>query len=231
MLKNQIAVVTGAGSGLGREIAIKLGEAGAKVILVGRTNAKLVETASLIAKTAGQADVFSADIGCYSRVEELFSYIRDEYQGLDILINNAGVGCFGNLEDMLVDEIDQMIATNLNGTIYCSKEALKLMKEDALGKIINIISTAGKRGKAQETVYAATKFGISGFTKSLQQELKNSRIKVSGVYVGGMDTEFWKGIRDNTDDFMSADEVAKVVIEVIKRPAGMTLSDITIESS
>lgn len=130
---------------------------------------------------------------------------------MDILINNAGVGIFGPIEDMEYKDIDTVIDTNVKGTIYMTKALMPMIKE----KIMNIISTAGLRGKVNESVYCASKFAIRGFSESLLKELED-RIKVVAVYMGGMDTPFWNNT-DHVKDksrFKSPREVALKIKEL-----------------
>ncbi|TDX59299.1 SDR family oxidoreductase [Orenia marismortui] len=229
MLKDKVIVITGAGSGLGRAMSVLFAQKGAKLILVGRGLDKLERTAEMVRDIEGYADIFAADITVYEEVKRLFKFVKAEYYRVDILINNAGVGSFGKLEDLSLEEIDKMIDTNLKGTIFCTQKALSLMKLEDQGQIVNIISTAGKRGKAEESVYSASKFGVSGLTKSLQQELKESKIKITGVYVGGMETPFWEGVRDDISAFMSSDNVAEAILELVDKPKNMNVSEVVID--
>jgi len=229
MLKEKVIVITGAGSGLGRAMALLFAREGAKVILVGRGTEKLEQTAKLISEDEGYADIFTADITSYEEVKQLFRVVKAEYYRVDILINNAGMGRFGELEELSLEDINQVIDTNLKGTIFCSQQALRLMKKEESGQIINIISTAGKKGKAKESVYSASKFGVSGFTKSLQEDLKGSEVKVVGIYMGGMATPFWQDIREDTTAFMPPEDVAKVVLDVLNKPKSMILSEVVID--
>src|SRR5699024_6375750 len=138
--------------------------------------------------------VHSVDIADYSAVEATFKEINEQYGDVDVLVNNAGTGAFKLLEDISVDEINSMIDVNVKGTIYCTQQVLPSMKKNNAGVIANIVSTAGLVGKLNETVYCASKFGARGFTEALLVELKDTDIRIFGAYMGGMKTEFWKGI-------------------------------------
>ncbi|MCX7903849.1 MAG: SDR family oxidoreductase [Caloramator sp.] len=204
-----VILITGAGSGLGRELA-KVYADGNDLILVGRNLDKLEETKKEI-KGAKSVSCISCDITNPQSVENLKEKIKQTHNSVDILINNVGVGIFGPIEDMDYGDIDTVIDTNVKGTIYITKALMPMIKE----KIMNIISTAGLRGKINESVYCASKFAVRGFSESLSKELEG-RIKVVSVYMGGMDTPFW----DNTDHvkdksrFKSPREVAFKIKEL-----------------
>ena len=109
------------------------------------------------------------------------------------LVNNAGVGHFGPFADNSKQQISEMLDTNVLGTILMTKAVLPLLLKNGEGRIMNIISTAGLRGKVNEAVYVASKFAVRGFTESLQKEYEGSQMKINAVYMGGMDTPFWDG--------------------------------------
>ncbi|CCJ33415.1 MULTISPECIES: SDR family NAD(P)-dependent oxidoreductase [Caloramator] len=204
-----IIVITGAGSGLGRELA-KVYAEGNDLILIGRSLEKLEETKREI-EGAKSINCISCDITNPQSVENLKEKIKHIHNFVDILINNAGVGIFGPIEDMEYKDIDTVIDTNVKGTIYVTKVLMPMIKE----KIMNIISTAGLRGKVNESVYCASKFAIRGFSESLLKELEG-RIKVVAVYMGGMDTPFWNNT-DHVKDksrFKSPREVALKIKEL-----------------
>lgn len=202
-------VITGAGSGLGAEIAKCYGEEGNHILLIGRSQSNLQNVAEEIIKRGGKADCFLCDISYMRSIEKLVQMIVDKYEGVDYLINNAGVGCFGPLSNIKDSDIDKMIDVNVKGTIFVTKSFLPYINE----RIINIVSTAGLRGKVNETVYCASKFGVRGFTESLQKELEDSNIKVTGVYMGGMDTPFWNNTNHIKDKsrLMSPEYVARQI--------------------
>ena len=149
---------------------------------------------------------------------------------MDILINNAGIGRFGKVEHLSREVVDKMIDTNLKGTIYCTQAVLPEMKQREKGLIINIISTAGKVGKAEESVYCASKFGVRGFTESLAIELQETPVQVSAFYLGGMKTSFWDGIleEDKTSGFMEPGQVAEIILDNIKSRPNINVKEVEI---
>lgn len=179
--------ITGAGSGLGRALAHEYGKQGYHVFLLGRGDNKLL----LVRHELSQAGRSSEIVLCDVRQEASVSIAFQQIGELDVFINNAGIGIFGPLETYSIDHIDETLNTNMKGTILAVQAALPLVKERN-GRILTIISTAGLRGKTDESIYAASKFAIRGFTESLQKEWENSPLTITAVYMGGMNTPFWQ---------------------------------------
>lgn len=178
--------ITGAGSGLGRALSLQYAKNGYKVFLLGRTDNKLHLVKSKIEEMQGQAEIILCDVSEQASVSIAFQQIGQ----LDVFINNAGIGIFGPVETYHNDEIEKTLNTNVKGTIFTVQSALPLIKESK-GRILTIISTAGLRGKVNESIYCASKFAVRGFTESLQQEWENDPISITAVYMGGMNTPFW----------------------------------------
>jgi short-subunit dehydrogenase len=184
----KVFVITGAGTGLGAEIAKCYGEAENHMILVGRTVENLENTAEAIRNQGGTAECMICDIRNYNQVRELGSAVIKKYGSIDYLINNAGVGYFGSLESITLEQVNDIIDTNVKGTIFMTQALLPYIKE----RILNIISTAGLKGKVNESVYVSSKYAVRGFTESLHKELEGRSLKVTAVYMGGMNTPFWE---------------------------------------
>lgn len=178
--------ITGAGSGLGRALALKYAKNGYKIFLLGRTDSKLHIVQKEIMNAGGTAEVILCDVQEQASVSIAFQQIGE----LDVVINNAGVGIFGPAEDYTISEIETTLNTNIKGTILTVQSALPLIKASK-GRILTIISTAGLRGKVNESIYCASKFAVKGFTESLQREWKDDPISITAVYMGGMNTPFW----------------------------------------
>lgn len=207
-------IITGAGSGLGKELAHLFSQKGYHLLLTGRNFDKLKTTKAEIEANGGSADILPIDIGDAKDVSKKAEEISHTYN-IYGLVNNAGVGHFGPFVEMDEHHITEMINTNVSGTILMTKAILPQLLKSSDGRILNIVSTAGLRGKVNEAVYVASKFAIRGFTESLQKEYEGSGIKFNAVYMGGMDTPFW----DNSDHvkdtslFRSPREVAEMIIE------------------
>ncbi|WML57372.1 SDR family oxidoreductase [Neobacillus sp. PS2-9] len=209
-------IVTGAGSGLGKELAFLFSKKGFHLLLVGRTIEKLVEAKQEIEALGGKADLLSLDISNNEDVVSKLNGLNERYQVAG-LVNNAGVGHFGPFIEMDDTQIKEMLETNVWGTILMTKAILPLLSQNGEGRIMNIISTAGLRGKVNEAVYVASKFAVRGFTESLQKEYEGSGIKFNAVYMGGMDTPFWDESTHVSDKsrFRSPKEVAEIIMDQI----------------
>ncbi|MBX0359118.1 SDR family oxidoreductase [Halobacillus sp. Nhm2S1] len=178
--------ITGAGTGLGRALALTYAKNDYKVFLSGRTAEHLQVTQNDIIKEGGEAEVLICDVTELSSIREAVKQI----DSLHVLINNAGLGHFGELSSYTEENIEQLLNTNVKGTILTTQLAVPLL-ETTEGRVLNIISTAGLRGKKNESIYCASKFAVRGFTESLHKEWEDSSLTATAVYMGGMNTPFW----------------------------------------
>ncbi len=181
-------LITGGGSGLGAELAKGYGENGNHIILVGRNEENLKKVTKEIIQQGASAEYCVMDISNRDSIDRGIKAIVQKHNNIDYLINSAGVGFFGPIETLTMDEMNTMIDINVKGTIMITMKLLPYINE----RILNIISTAGLKGKVNEAVYCASKFAMRGFTESLQKELSHSKVKITAVYMGGMDTPFWE---------------------------------------
>lgn len=211
-------IVTGGGTGLGKELALLFAQKGYHLLLTGRNTNTLTAAKLEIEEKGGRADILTLDIRSSEEISKKTNEITDKYSVYG-LINNAGVGHFGPFQEISEQEIREMLETNVLGTILMTKAVLPLLEKQGEGRVMNIISTAGLRGKVHEAGYCASKFAVRGFTESLQKEYADSNIQFNAVYMGGMDTPFWAEsdyVKDPSR-LMSAKEVAEIIIEKINQ--------------
>jgi short-subunit dehydrogenase len=207
-------IITGAGSGLGKELVHLFSQKGYHLLLTGRTLGKLTAVKEEIEATGGKADILQLDIRNADEISKTINEISLTYS-IEGLVNNAGVGHFGPFVAMEENLISEMLHTNVLGTLLMTKAVLPYLVNTKEGRIMNIISTAGLRGKVNEAAYVASKFAIRGFTESLQKEYEGHSIKINAVYMGGMDTPFWDNsdhVKD-TSRFRSPREVAQIIFD------------------
>lgn len=234
-MNKKVIVVTGAGKGLGREIALKLACPDAVLILLSRTESDLVELKTTIEKNNGSADFFVCDVADGGAVNKVFSEIYAKHKRIDTLINNAGIWYEGFLEDHSDEIIKKVFDTVTLGTIFCTKAVVKEMKKQKSGIIMNInsiagISTPGEAG--QYSVYTAAKHAVTGFTKSLSEELKGTGVKVLGFHPGGMNTEIFKiagfNYNDNEPWMMNKTDIANIIAFILSQPTDVEIESIVV---
>ena len=226
-IPSKIAIVTGASSGLGAAISKALIEEGATVYGVARNIAAL----DSIQKDLGASFIpVTLDISNLSNVKDWVGSTFSKLKSPDILINNAGTGSFGKIDEMPSVEWYNMVNTNLNGLYNISSEVIRFMKmKSTYSHIINIGSILGTTTRSEGAAYCATKYGISGFTEALFKELREFNIKVSLMNPGSIDTEFFKssGIHSH-GNMLQPKDLAATLIHLLKTPDNMLISEMTI---
>ena len=231
MLKGKIAVVTGAGRGIGRAIALQFAEYGAKVVVNYRNSiAQVEELLSAIKDAGGDAFAVRADISKEEEAKSLINAAVEHYGRVDILVNNAGITKDNLLMRMTEEEFDSVIDINLKGTFFCLKHAATVMLKQRSGKIINISSVVGLTGNIGQANYAASKAGVIGMTKSAARELASRGITVNAVAPGFIQTEMTDVLPDKVKDasiasiplkrFGTASEIAGAVSFLASEAAG-----------
>jgi 3-oxoacyl-[acyl-carrier protein] reductase len=187
-LQGKVALVTGAGRGIGKAIALALAQAGCRIVLSARTATQLEAVQSEIHAGGGQALSLPSDLTRDQDIDGLFADSRRVYGDVDILVNNAGWGKKCTVVRANVDDWDQTLRVNLRAPMLLARLVLPAMIERNSGAIINISSVSGKSGEAGSSAYAASKFGMIGFTQSLYEEVRECGIKVSVILPGFVDT-------------------------------------------
>jgi NAD(P)-dependent dehydrogenase (short-subunit alcohol dehydrogenase family) len=216
-LPGKAAIVTGATKGIGRGIAEALVRESVRVCFSARNASEIEETATALNKLdGGKAIGFVCDVRDHAQVKSLFERATAALGGVDILINNAGIGMFATVEEMAPEDFRAILETNLFGVFYCCHEAIPLMKERGGGYIINISSLAGANPHPRMAAYNASKFGLNGFSEALMQEVRHDGIKVSYIMPGSVNTEFGGDTpgEQNAWQLQPAD-IARVVIDLL----------------
>lgn len=243
-LKEKAAIVTGAGRGLGKGIAVKLAQEGAKVVVADVVEANAQAVVGEIVAAGGKAIGVAADVSKQADVEALFAKALAAFGPLDILVNNAGINRDGALYKMTDEAWDKVIAVNLTGTFRCLRLAAQQMRERGYGRIVNVSSMSwlGNFGQAN---YAASKAGVVGLTRTAARELAKKGITVNAICPGFVDTEMTRGVPPdvwqqmvgkiwsgrvgapedvaNVVAFLASDEAAYVNGEIINISGGMVL--------
>jgi 3-oxoacyl-[acyl-carrier protein] reductase len=216
-LNGKSAIVTGGTKGIGRAIAEALAREGASVCISARDEDEVERAVGEIGEL-GEARVAGAvcDVRDYEEVRALVQYAADEFGGVDILINNAGVGLFGKVEELTPEDFRAVLETNLFGVFYCCHEAIPQMKKRGGGYIINISSLAGTNAHPQMAAYNASKFGLNGFSEALMQEVRHDGIKVSYIMPGSVNTHFG-GDEPSEDQSwqLQPEDIARVVLDLL----------------
>ncbi len=222
-LKNKSVVITGGSDGLGFSLAKSLLAKGAIVNIIARDKNKL----DLVVKQLGSNAVgFSADVSNWQEIEQ----VSRKIESVDVLINNAGVWIEGSLLDCEIDKIDQAIDINLKGVIYTTKAFLPKLQKETESHVLNVVSTSGLKGRDGQSVYCASKFGVSGFTESLKVDLEKTNVKVTGFYPGGMHTHLFDkaGNPKSNQDWMSTDKVADIITFMLEQDISMVMDQVVL---
>jgi 3-oxoacyl-[acyl-carrier protein] reductase len=226
-LAGQIAVITGAGRGIGAAIATKFAELGAHTVLCGRSRAALERSAAAIQARGGQCAIIECDVTDLHSVESLAECVERTFHRLDILVNNAGIrGQQGPLHQLTPDVWDQILNTNLRGVYYCVKSLAPLMIRAQSGHIINISSLAGKNPIPNGAAYSASKWGLNGLSYSLAEELRAHNVRVSVICPGSVDTEFSPHEGKKREKMLQASDVAHAAAMIVTQAPQSFASEI-----
>ena len=215
-LAGQVAVITGAGRGIGAAIAKRLAALGAIAILSGRSMGPLQGTAEEIAAAGAQSKVMQCDVNNLESVQALASFVNQSFGRADILVNNAGVGSFSvPLHELTPEAWEKVLNTNLRGVYYCIRSFAPMMIRAKTGHIVNISSLAGKNALPNGAAYSASKWGLNGLTYSVAEELRPHNIRVAVVCPGSVDTELTPHAGKDKAKMLQADDVAHVVAMLV----------------
>lgn len=217
-LKGKIALVTGAGKGIGRAIAVALAQEGVNVGLLARTEKDLQVLAAELNALGVTTAIATADVSNIDEVNAAVIKIQASLGNIDILINNAGTGTFGKFLELSPADWENQVKVNLFGVYYTTRAVLPQMIERQTGDIVNISSTAGQKGAPVTSAYSASKFGVMGLTESLMQEVRKHNIRVTAMVPSTVVTELAKsaGLISNEGRTMHPEDFAEIIIAQLK---------------
>jgi len=225
-LKNKVAIVTGASSGIGAEFSRKLTDEGATVYGLARNIDRLQNLQNILGELFLPVKM---DVTDHEKIASWVGKTFSDGKGPDILINNAGLGLFGPVDEMKLEDWETMMNVNVNGVFYLTRQIVPLMKRsDTHSHIINIASIAGMLGNPNLSGYNATKFAVRGFSEALFKELRYDKIKVSCMFPGSIATSFFDnaGGMDTHDNMMQPEDVADTLIHLLKTPDNLLINEI-----
>ncbi|MDP1841941.1 MAG: 3-ketoacyl-ACP reductase [Sediminibacterium sp.] len=233
-LKDKVALVTGAGKGIGKAIAIALANEGVHVGLIARTENDLQKLAVELTTMGVKSFIAPADISNIDEVNLAVGKIEAALGSIDILINNAGTGTFGKFLELSPEVWEQQVKVNLFGVYYTTRAVLPQMMQRLTGDIVNISSTAGLKGAAITSAYSASKFGVMGLTESLMQEVRKYNIRVTAMAPSTVVTELAVSanlINNNEERIMHPEDLAELIIAQLKLNRRVFVKDSSIWST
>jgi len=226
-LSGQVAVITGAGRGIGAAIARTLAALGATSVLLGRTQSTLDATARAIVDSGGKTEVIPCDVTVFHQMEYAAARIESMFKRIDVLVNNAGIGGFTDLlHDLPPDEWERILNTNLRGVYYAIRAFAPMMIRANSGHIINISSLAGKNALPRGAAYAASKWGLNGLTYSVAEELRGNGIRVAVVCPGSVETELGPHTGKDPKKMLQPEDVAHSVAMLVTQSPQSFMSEI-----
>jgi uncharacterized protein len=223
---DKVIIVTGASSGIGRATALALARAGAKLVLVARREALLASLEEEVRKRGGDAMVMTLDLRDRAQVEKMIHSTRDRFGRIDVLINNAGFGYWGTVEETPSSVVREIFDLNFDAPLFASQLVIPIMRAQGGGHIINVSSVVGRRGLPLSGIYCATKFALQGISESLRLEIRDAGIDVSLVNPAATETEYAEHVRYGkvkhrfkaTGYVQPAEEVADAIVRCVRRP-------------
>jgi NADP-dependent 3-hydroxy acid dehydrogenase YdfG len=232
ILQGRTAIITGASDGLGKEVALKLGEKGVNLALIARRKEKLEEVKKQIKEL--KIEIYPCDIKDLTQIKQTVNKITSDFKSINILLNVAGIW----QKKMPVEEVDEqviedVIDTNLKGLIHITRLVLPTLKKQSEAAIMNISSMTGVKYPLGQSVYAASKWGVRGFTEVLREDLRGTSVKVSGIYQAGVKTDMFFKTGETFapgvfEKFMKPEDLADIVVFMLSQPKGIWLEEVRV---
>ena len=229
-LTGKVAIVTGAGRGIGRAISVALAKEAATIVLTARAIDKLKEAAQLVTAAGGKAHIIPAELTDEQSIKNLVRAAGERFSRLDILVNNAGITHSAKLEETATEDWDRCHNVNARAPFILCREALPLLKKAQAAYIINIASVVGVKGYPLQSAYTASKHALRGMTISLSEELKSSNIRVHLLCPGGVDTDLVQKVRPDIKrkDLMQPEEIAELVLYLVTHKGNAVIDELHI---
>ncbi|MBP1840905.1 3-ketoacyl-ACP reductase [Formosa algae] len=218
-LKGQHALITGAGKGLGKAMALALAEEGVHIALLARTTKDIEAVAEEVKALGVEAITVTADVSSIDEVNAAAKTVLSQFKSIDILINNAGIAKFGSFMELEVSEWEQIINVNVMGMYYVTRAFLPQMIDNKFGDIINVSSTAGLNGNAMTSAYSTSKFAVLGLSESLMKEVRKHNIRVTAITPSTIATDMAVDLKltdGNPETVMQAEDFAELVVSQLK---------------
>ncbi|MHC4659025.1 MAG: SDR family NAD(P)-dependent oxidoreductase [Planctomycetota bacterium] len=229
-LNGKVAIVTGAGRGVGRAICVALAKDGASIVLASCATDKLKETADQVTAAGAKAEIVVADLAEEESIKNLVKVTNGKFGRLDILVNNAGVTHSAKLEETATADWDRLFKVNTRAPFILCRQALPLLKKSEAAYIINIVSIVGVKCYPLQSAYTASKHALRGMTKSLAEELRGTNVRVHSICPGGIDTDMIQQIRPDIkkEDLMQPEEIAELVVYLVTHKGNAVIDELHI---
>jgi NAD(P)-dependent dehydrogenase (short-subunit alcohol dehydrogenase family) len=229
-LEGQVALITGAGRGIGRGIALRLAALKATIVLAARNEDRLNAVAKEIERAGGEAFVVPVELEDTQSIKALAQTVRDRFGRLDILVNNAGITHSALLEETATEDYDRLIRVNARAPFILCRETLDLLRNAPVGRIINIASVVGVKGYPRQSAYTASKHALRGMSIALAEELRGTNVRVHVLCPGGVDTDMVGDVRPDIrkDDLIRPDEIAELVEYLVTHNGSAVIDELRI---
>ncbi len=229
-LKDKVAIVTGASRGIGRAIGVALAGEGATVVLAGRAEADLGETAQRIRQVGGTPEIVPTELTEEQSIQNLVAKTSERFGQLDVLVNNAGITHSAPLEQTRTEDLDRCWAVNARAPFLLCREALPLLRKAARATIVNISSVVGVKGYPLQSAYTASKHAVRGMSIALAEELRGSGVRVHVICPGAADTEMVSRVRPdiNKVELIGPDEIAELVLYLVTHQGNAVVDELHI---